>query len=65
MWIRGPLEEHKGIEETKGPSICLNVVRVSQSYSLESHPRHTKGFLSHHQAASEVFSDHPTELCSE
>lgn len=42
MWIRSPLE-HKGIEETKGPRICLYVVGVSQTDWLESHPQTHQG----------------------
>lgn len=42
MWIRSPLE-HKGIEETKGPNICLYVVGVSQMDWLEAHPQTHQG----------------------
>lgn len=42
VWIRGPLE-HKGIEETKEPNICLYVVGVSQMDWLEAHPQTHQG----------------------
>lgn len=45
MWIRSPLE-HKGIEETKGPRVCLYVVGVSQTGWLEAHhPQTHQGLL--------------------
>lgn len=65
MWIRSPLE-HKGIEETKGPRVCLYVVGVSQTGWLEAHPPDTPRASSHTtRQTSEVFGHHHTELCME
>lgn len=62
MWIRSPLE-HKGIEETKGPRVCLYVVGVSQTSWSEAHPPDTPRASSHTiRLTSEVFGHQHTEL---